>query len=69
MIPRGLPYDEAMRRFRWNVPERFNIVRDQRHQSCGCRVIGGVFLSQKLGHSLASIRLRVSPKELQLEPI
>src|ERR1700745_395128 len=27
MIPRGLPYDEAMRRFRWNVPERFNIGR------------------------------------------
>jgi acetyl-CoA synthetase len=27
MIPRGLPYDEAMRQFRWAVPERFNIGR------------------------------------------
>ncbi|CAN5553133.1 acyl-CoA synthetase [soil metagenome] len=34
MIPRGLPYDEAMRRFRWNVPERFNIGRAvcERHE-------------------------------------
>src|SRR4029077_384091 len=34
MIPRGWPYDEAMRRFRWNVPERFNIGRAvcERHQ-------------------------------------
>ncbi|MBS0521640.1 MAG: AMP-binding protein [Proteobacteria bacterium] len=27
MIPRGLSYDEAMRRFRWPTPERFNIGR------------------------------------------
>jgi acetyl-CoA synthetase len=27
MIPRGLPYDEAMRRFRWPQPDRFNIGR------------------------------------------
>ena len=27
MIPRGLPYEEAMRRFRWPRPERFNIGR------------------------------------------
>ena len=27
MIPRGLPYDEAMRQFRWPRPERFNIGR------------------------------------------
>ncbi len=27
MIPHGLPYDEAMRRFRWPKPERFNIGR------------------------------------------
>jgi acetyl-CoA synthetase len=34
MIPRGVPYDEAMRRFRWNVPERFNIGRAvcERHE-------------------------------------
>src|SRR4051812_37445350 len=34
MIPRGLPYDEAMRRFRWNVPQRFNIGRAvcERHE-------------------------------------
>ncbi len=34
MIPRGLSYDEAMRRFRWNVPERFNIGRAvcERHE-------------------------------------
>ena len=34
MIPRGLPYDEAMRQFRWNVPERFNIGRAvcERHE-------------------------------------
>jgi acetyl-CoA synthetase len=34
MIPRGLPYDEAMRRFRWSVPERFNIGRAvcERHE-------------------------------------
>lgn len=27
MIPLGLPYDEAMRRFRWPQPDRFNIGR------------------------------------------
>lgn len=27
MIPRGVPYDEAMRQFRWHIPERFNIGR------------------------------------------
>ena len=27
MIPRGVPYDEAMRQFRWPRPERFNIGR------------------------------------------
>src|SRR5687768_9295017 len=27
MIPRGLPYDEAMRQFRWPRPERFNMGR------------------------------------------
>jgi acetyl-CoA synthetase len=27
MIPRGVPYEEAMRRFRWPRPERFNIGR------------------------------------------
>src|SRR6202008_2151401 len=27
MIPRGIPYDQAMRRFRWPAPERFNIGR------------------------------------------
>jgi acetyl-CoA synthetase len=27
MIPRGLPYEEAMRQFRWPKPERFNIGR------------------------------------------
>ena len=27
MIPRGLPYDEAMRQFRWPQPERFNMGR------------------------------------------
>lgn len=27
MIPHGLSYDEAMRRFRWPAPERFNIGR------------------------------------------
>jgi len=34
MIPRGVSYDEAMRRFRWNVPERFNIGRAvcERHE-------------------------------------
>ena len=34
MIPRGLPYDEAMRRFKWIVPERFNIGRAvcERHE-------------------------------------
>ena len=34
MIPHGLPYDEAMRRFRWTVPERFNIGRAvcERHE-------------------------------------
>jgi acetyl-CoA synthetase len=34
MIPRGLPYDEAMQRFRWNIPERFNIGRAvcERHE-------------------------------------
>jgi len=34
MIPHGLPYDEAMRQFRWNVPERFNIGRAvcERHE-------------------------------------
>ena len=34
MIPRGLPYDEAMRQFRWTVPERFNIGRAvcERHE-------------------------------------
>src|SRR5262245_24359936 len=25
MIPRGVPYDEAMRRFRWPEPPRFNM--------------------------------------------
>jgi acetyl-CoA synthetase len=34
MIPRGLPYDEAMKRFRWSIPERFNIGRAvcERHE-------------------------------------
>jgi acetyl-CoA synthetase len=34
MIPRGLPYDEAMKRFRWTIPERFNIGRAvcERHE-------------------------------------
>src|SRR6476469_9090258 len=34
MIPRGVPYDEAMRRFRWDVPQRFNIGRAvcERHE-------------------------------------
>ncbi|MFI5032985.1 MAG: AMP-binding protein, partial [Reyranellales bacterium] len=34
MIPHGLPYDEAMRQFRWTVPERFNIGRAvcERHE-------------------------------------
>jgi acetyl-CoA synthetase len=34
MIPRGVPYDEAMRRFRWAVPQRFNIGRAvcERHE-------------------------------------
>ena len=34
MIPHGLPYDEAMKRFRWNIPERFNIGRAvcERHE-------------------------------------
>ena len=27
MIPRGVPYEEAMRQFRWPKPERFNIGR------------------------------------------
>ena len=27
MIPRGVPYEEAMRRFRWPRPERFNMGR------------------------------------------
>src|SRR5665213_4548998 len=27
MIPRGLPYDEAMRQFRWPRPDKFNIGR------------------------------------------
>src|SRR5438477_12812413 len=27
MIPRGVPYEEAMRQFRWPTPERFNIGR------------------------------------------
>jgi acetyl-CoA synthetase len=27
MIPRGVPYEEAMRRFRWPEPKRFNIGR------------------------------------------
>ncbi len=27
MIPRGLPYDEAMRQFRWPKPKKFNIGR------------------------------------------
>jgi acetyl-CoA synthetase len=27
MIPRGVPYEEAMRQFRWPRPERFNIGR------------------------------------------
>src|SRR5579864_4741143 len=27
MIPRGVSYDEAQRRFRWPKPERFNIGR------------------------------------------
>jgi acetyl-CoA synthetase len=35
MIPRGVPYDEAMRLFRWPRPERFNIGRAvcERHPS------------------------------------
>ena len=34
MIPHGVPYDEAMRQFRWTVPERFNIGRAvcERHE-------------------------------------
>jgi acetyl-CoA synthetase len=34
MIPRGVSYDEAMRQFRWNVPQRFNIGRAvcERHE-------------------------------------
>ena len=34
MIPRGVPYDEAMRRFRWNVPQKFNLGRAvcERHE-------------------------------------
>src|SRR5436305_9392392 len=27
MIPRGVPYEQAMRQFRWPKPERFNIGR------------------------------------------
>ena len=27
MIPRGVSYDEAMRRFRWPRPQKFNIGR------------------------------------------
>src|ERR1700751_2709878 len=27
MIPRGVPYDQAMHQFRWPKPERFNIGR------------------------------------------
>lgn len=27
MIPRGLSYDDAMKRFRWPAPQRFNIGR------------------------------------------
>jgi acetyl-CoA synthetase len=35
MIPRGVPYEEAMRQFRWPKPERFNIGRAvcERHPS------------------------------------
>ena len=45
MIPRGLPYDEAMRQFRWPRPERFNIGRAvcERHppRSAGADRRGG----------------------------
>src|ERR1700761_4333087 len=35
MIPRGVPYDQAMREFRWPKPEKFNIGRAvcERHPS------------------------------------
>ena len=34
MIPRGVSYDEAMRQFRWNVPQKFNMGRAvcERHE-------------------------------------
>jgi acetyl-CoA synthetase len=41
MIPRGLPYDEAMRRFRWPKPARFNIGHAvcERHPSATLALI------------------------------
>ena len=47
MIPRGLPYDEAMRTFRWNVPERFNIGRAvcERHESVRLHANGAIHVS------------------------
>src|SRR5215475_6178761 len=41
MIPRGVPYDQAMRQFRWPRPERFNIGRAvcERHPGAALAMI------------------------------